>query len=306
MRQGMSRVVNLSYIALFQWYELEKLVCGSPVIDIDNLRKHTTYRGGLSASHPVCRNLFRALTSFSNDERRLFLQFVWGRSRLPQHHSDWVQVRAPVPASSPSFPFLPLPLPLPSSPDPPPPTFHLNLDPELRDVFLCDLAAPLLLCWPHSLSRLPSGPCRRPLVATTTKCCPCHTPASSGARRPSRVGWCAATCGPGVVSTVALVLSFVWFGAGQPGHAAVQLLPNPAVQGAVRDQQLPGHRRGLHARLGGHVVMGVKLQSAFCCVCVTSPSLPLHTHPAPFVGIAASCRPPPTPPPPPPPRPQCL
>jgi hypothetical protein len=85
MRRGLHEVVNLSYLTLFQWYELERLVCGNPDIDIEALRKHTTYRGGLSASHPLCRNLFRALTSFSNDERRLFLQFVWGRSRLPQH-----------------------------------------------------------------------------------------------------------------------------------------------------------------------------------------------------------------------------
>lgn len=91
IRKGLEMVVPLSYLSLFQWYEVETLVCGSANIDVDALRKHTTYSGGISAGHPTVRFLFRALESFTEEERRLFLQFVWGRTRLPLHHSDWVQ-----------------------------------------------------------------------------------------------------------------------------------------------------------------------------------------------------------------------
>ncbi len=91
MRKGMEEVIPMTHFSLFQWYEIETLVCGNPDVDVEVLRKHTTYRAGLTASHPVSRNLFRALTSFSNEERRLFLRFVWGRNRLPLQHGDWVQ-----------------------------------------------------------------------------------------------------------------------------------------------------------------------------------------------------------------------
>jgi hypothetical protein len=91
IRKGLEIVVPLSYLSLFQWYEVETLVCGSANIDIDALRKHTTYSAGMSSSHPTVRFLFRALESFTEEEKRLFLQFVWGRNRLPLQHSDWVQ-----------------------------------------------------------------------------------------------------------------------------------------------------------------------------------------------------------------------
>ena len=87
----MEEVIPLSHFSLFQWYEIETLVCGNPDVDVEVLRKHTTYRAGLTVNHPVSRNLFKALTSFSSEERRLFLRFVWGRNRLPLQHGDWVQ-----------------------------------------------------------------------------------------------------------------------------------------------------------------------------------------------------------------------
>jgi len=91
IRKGLEIVVPLSYLSLFQWYEVETLICGSANIDVEALRKHTTYSSGMSASHPTVRFLFRALESFTEEEKRLFLQFVWGRNRLPLQHADWVQ-----------------------------------------------------------------------------------------------------------------------------------------------------------------------------------------------------------------------
>ena len=50
---------------MLQWYEVETLVCGSANVDIEALRKHTTYSSGMSASHPTVRFLFRALESYT-------------------------------------------------------------------------------------------------------------------------------------------------------------------------------------------------------------------------------------------------
>lgn len=66
-------------------------MCGDPDIDVERLRTHATFRGGLSKSHPTVLNLWSALQSFSVEERQLFLRFVWGRNRLPAADSDWSQ-----------------------------------------------------------------------------------------------------------------------------------------------------------------------------------------------------------------------
>ncbi len=47
-------------------------------IDIDELRGHTLFNG-YNASSPVVKNLFKALHSFNQEERQMFLRFVWGR-----------------------------------------------------------------------------------------------------------------------------------------------------------------------------------------------------------------------------------
>lgn len=82
------------------------------MIDVDALKRHTVCRNGLTLSHPLVKALFRALESFSSEERQLFLRFelpfrldttavvldvwadfrfVWGRNRLPSSDSDWTQ-----------------------------------------------------------------------------------------------------------------------------------------------------------------------------------------------------------------------
>ena len=76
LRKGFNSVVPLGMLSLFSWYEVELLVCGNPDIDVELLRKHTTYRGSYSKAHPVVKNLFTALASFSGEERRLFLRCV--------------------------------------------------------------------------------------------------------------------------------------------------------------------------------------------------------------------------------------
>jgi len=91
IRKGLNAVVPLRMLSLFSWHDLEELVCGNPVVDIEILRRHTKYSGSLSAASPLTKFLFQALHSFNMEERQLFLRFVWGRNRLPATDSDWSQ-----------------------------------------------------------------------------------------------------------------------------------------------------------------------------------------------------------------------
>jgi len=89
IRKGLNAIVPVRMLSLFSWYDLEILICGNPNIDIEALRRHTVYQGGLSASSSVVKHFWKTLYSFSQQERQLFLQFVWGRNRLPPTENDW-------------------------------------------------------------------------------------------------------------------------------------------------------------------------------------------------------------------------
>lgn len=82
MLRGITSVVPGRALQLMTWQELEVAVSGRPEIDIALLRRHTEY-DGYSKDDPVIQRLWRVLESFTNEERTLFVRFVWGRSRLP-------------------------------------------------------------------------------------------------------------------------------------------------------------------------------------------------------------------------------
>ena len=63
--------------------DLDFGVCGAASIDIGRLMENTDYEESISPLDPHIQHFWRALRSFSADERGKFLQFVWGRTRLP-------------------------------------------------------------------------------------------------------------------------------------------------------------------------------------------------------------------------------
>ncbi|KAL8442877.1 hypothetical protein Emed_007092 [Eimeria media] len=100
LRQGLGEVVPLQVTDLLGPQQLERLVCGSPAIDLKLLKSHTRY-SGYSATDKEIEWFWQALESFSTLERQQFLRFVWGRSRLPAAHAAWEQemevaMKAPV------------------------------------------------------------------------------------------------------------------------------------------------------------------------------------------------------------------
>jgi len=89
MKRGMAMVVPYPLLSLFCWDELELMVCGKASIDIDLLRKMTVY-DNCSESDPHIQYFWEMMTSrFGQEERCLFLKFVWGRSRLPTKMNEF-------------------------------------------------------------------------------------------------------------------------------------------------------------------------------------------------------------------------
>ncbi|XP_018562377.1 E3 ubiquitin-protein ligase HERC2 isoform X2 [Anoplophora glabripennis] len=88
VRDGMSRVVPVPLLSLFSGYELETMVCGSPDIPLSLLKSVATYKG-IDGSAPLIQWFWEVMEEFTNQERSLFLRFVWGRTRLPRTIADF-------------------------------------------------------------------------------------------------------------------------------------------------------------------------------------------------------------------------
>jgi len=82
LRRGLATVAPIQLIRLWSWRDLQERVCGVAEVDLDNLKRHTTYKNCTSTNVHV-GYMWEALESFSQKQRRSFLRFVWGRSSLP-------------------------------------------------------------------------------------------------------------------------------------------------------------------------------------------------------------------------------
>lgn len=82
IRGGLLTQIPETLLGLLSGDEFEMMVCGSPSIDIDLLKSATEY-SGYDCSDETIQMLWRILEGFSQDDRRMFIKFTWGRSRLP-------------------------------------------------------------------------------------------------------------------------------------------------------------------------------------------------------------------------------
>jgi len=91
LRTGLSTVMALDTMALWTWQQLEERVCGISEIDVELLAKYARYEGILPDA-PEVSFLWETLRDMSQKDLRLFLHFVWGRSRLPPDGSPkWAE-----------------------------------------------------------------------------------------------------------------------------------------------------------------------------------------------------------------------
>ena len=72
---------NLSY--LLEPEDLEEFITGTPILDMQLLREKTQ-SDSYESNSKVMINFWRALESFTDEERSLYLKFVCGRTRLPK------------------------------------------------------------------------------------------------------------------------------------------------------------------------------------------------------------------------------
>ncbi|KAH8340486.1 hypothetical protein KR067_012484, partial [Drosophila pandora] len=88
VRDGMSKVIPVPLLSLFSAAELQAMVCGSPDIPLGLLKSVATYKG-FDPGSALVTWFWEVMEEFTNQERSLFLRFVWGRTRLPRTIADF-------------------------------------------------------------------------------------------------------------------------------------------------------------------------------------------------------------------------
>lgn len=81
--RGLATQVPRHFLKLFTANELKITVVGRTDVNVNLLKENTVYGEGYTEDSPAVRFFWKVLTNFSDEERELYLKFVWGRSRLP-------------------------------------------------------------------------------------------------------------------------------------------------------------------------------------------------------------------------------
>lgn len=84
--RGFYEVIPGDLLSVFDYQELDLLMCGLQELDIDDWKKNTEYLGEYHAAgskHRVIKWFWSVMESFDNEERVRLLQFTTGCSRLP-------------------------------------------------------------------------------------------------------------------------------------------------------------------------------------------------------------------------------
>jgi E3 ubiquitin-protein ligase HUWE1 len=82
LRGGLYEVIDSDLISIFTESELELLICGNPLIDIEDWKNNTLYLG-FDESSDLIRWFWSAVEEFSQSERAKLLHFATGTSRVP-------------------------------------------------------------------------------------------------------------------------------------------------------------------------------------------------------------------------------
>eukprot|EP00916_Digyalum_oweni_P018571 GHVL01031084.1.p1 GENE.GHVL01031084.1~~GHVL01031084.1.p1 ORF type:complete len:415 (+),score=40.77 GHVL01031084.1:378-1622(+) len=84
LQRGLHEVIPLALLRVFDFQELELLINGLPNLDVEDWKKHTTYAGDFSATHPIVIWFWDVVENeFNAEERARLLQFATGTSRVP-------------------------------------------------------------------------------------------------------------------------------------------------------------------------------------------------------------------------------
>ena len=80
---GLSEIVPLNALNLFNFIELKIQICGLSKINLLILKDHTVYRDGLSINDDLIKNFWDVILSLDDQLKPKFVDFIYAQKRLP-------------------------------------------------------------------------------------------------------------------------------------------------------------------------------------------------------------------------------
>jgi len=82
VQRGLLQIIPEEALALVSPQTMGRLVCGTPHVNVELLKRHTEY-SECSAQDPHIINFWTVMSEFSQAELRRFIKFTWAQERLP-------------------------------------------------------------------------------------------------------------------------------------------------------------------------------------------------------------------------------
>ena len=80
---GLQKVIPLSYLQMFNEYELQMVLSGTfQPLDIEDLKKHIYYRG-YNATDSYIKDFWKIISDMNSEDKKLFIKFVTSCERPP-------------------------------------------------------------------------------------------------------------------------------------------------------------------------------------------------------------------------------
>lgn len=81
--EGLFQVISPHWFVLFDPYELQTLISGEDLVDLEDLKNNAVLGGGYTLQSPTIIDLFEILEEFNHKERGEFVKFVTSSSKQP-------------------------------------------------------------------------------------------------------------------------------------------------------------------------------------------------------------------------------
>jgi hypothetical protein len=78
----MAIIIPKTIVNILSWEEVEIRAAGSKTTDVEKLKSITEYRN-CTENTRVVKLFWNVMSRMSEEDKTLYLKFVWGRQRLP-------------------------------------------------------------------------------------------------------------------------------------------------------------------------------------------------------------------------------
>jgi len=81
VKKGVHYVIDPMIMSFLNWNDIELRACGDELVETETLKKISSYNVG--EDHKIVVWFWQMFEEWDQEHRKLYLKFVWGRSKIP-------------------------------------------------------------------------------------------------------------------------------------------------------------------------------------------------------------------------------